>query len=191
MSRVRFGRVWLPVLAVVALGLVGCSEQTPGQASAGDTATQAPGSSTSAAPSESNSGGDPLAEFDYCTLLSDGDLDQLELRAGAPADATDRPNCRWKTKQAAGGYVIGVVYLDNTGVDEIPNADDEPVPTTVGEHEGVKFRSAAGGNSVIALEITDSSYVRILATTSLGVEKQDALAEQYAQLFEQRLPEGG
>ncbi|WP_279388425.1 DUF3558 domain-containing protein [Tamaricihabitans halophyticus] len=171
---------------------MGCSEQMPGQASAGDTATRGPGSSTPAAPSESNPGGDVLAEFDYCSLLDDGELSDLGLVAGEllDADVTNRPNCTWKTKRAAGGYDITVFYIDNMGIDEVNNADAEPVLTTVGEHQAVKFQSWGGGNSAIALKISDSSRVEIVATGSGGGETQDALAEQYAKLFEQKLPKG-
>ncbi|WP_165912832.1 DUF3558 family protein [Tamaricihabitans halophyticus] len=181
------------MLVVAALGLAGCAEQTPGQASAGDTATQGPGSSTTPAPSESNSGSDQLAELDYCSLLSEGELDQLGLKAGQPADGdvSERPNCRWRTKQAGGGYLVGVAYWDDVGVAEIPNADDEPVPTTVGNHEGVKFQAIGGSSSVVALTITDSSRVDVIVTGADSGEQQDELVEQYAKIFESQLPKGG
>lgn len=182
---------------VVALGLLvsvtGCSTPTQGQPTTPDnapttTTTSQPRSTTSSARPTTSSkpdGKGPLAGKLPCSLLTDAERAQLQLKSTPKEqDYGDRRQCQFSEN----GFLAGVNIYDNSDLDSVRavNTDVKPVPA-VGRHKAI--RSTFGGLCVISIEVTATS----LAETTGGdidgdMKKACDIAMRTAQIIEPKLP---
>lgn len=184
----------LPLLVALAVGLVGCSDKTAGNAQPSDQTTEESspepteptGRTTSSKPS---SGDSPLADLNPCEWSAEGAA-QLGVKGeGEERKVGSARTCRYRLDGAtvADSFTISVGLYDTLGLKDLPSdANQTPVPT-VGKHEAVKRLGAAGGCAII-MAVTDSSRAD---TSFTGGDQQKAcdLALQLAKAIEPKLPE--
>ena len=180
----------IPVFALCALGLVGCAEETPGDATAGDDTNQPtrptlptgdPGTSE---PTETgSSGGSGTADLKPCDLLTSAEQAQFNLGAGAEDELGPARACLW---QASGQHSISVGVIDDLGLDEVQSTGAKE-PTKVGAHDAVKYPGPLGACS-FAIGVTDTSRVDVSGIAGGDMTKACDVAKQAAELVEPKLP---
>lgn len=189
----------LALMAALALGagLSGCSEETPGNASAGgETTAEKPslpeetGSEPSGddEPSTGSDGGDsPLADLQPCELLKDDQVTKLGLVDGEEITLGGAMVCRYHKEgaTAAARYTVQVELYEDQSIDDIGGSTVTPVPK-IGGHEAVTFTPPAGG---CAISIATSESSRVDATAVGGDEAQACqIVAQVAAAVEPELP---
>ncbi len=179
----------VPVVALLALGLVGCSEETPGNAISGED-TQRPtipgdtGTSVPTAPPESSQGGGSgTADLQPCDLLTSSEQATFGLGPGVEDELGPARTCQW---QASGRHTITVGVVDDLGLDDVQSSGGKQ-PMKVGSHDAVQF---TGGVSAcaIAIGVTDTSRVDVSGVAGGDPAKACAVAKQAAELVEPKLP---
>jgi hypothetical protein len=178
----------VPVLAVLALGLVGCSEETPGDATAGDGTNRPtiPGGDTPTdVPTESSEpgGGSGTADLVPCDLLSASELATFDVGAGVEEEIGPARTCLW---QASGQQTISVGVIDELGVADVQSSGAKE-PTTVGAHDAVQYAGPLGA-CAIAIGVTETSRVDVTGSAGGDMTKACGVAKQAAELVEAKLP---
>lgn len=184
---VRF--LLVPVVALLALGLVGCSDETAGDATPGESTNRPtiPGGDTSTeAPTESgeSGGGDSgTADLQPCDLLTADELAQFNLGEGVEDELGPARQCKW---QASGQQTVAVGVIDELGTDQVQTSGSKE-PMKVGSHDAVRYDGVLG-TCVVAIGVTDSSRVDVTAAADGDLQKACTVAKQAAQLVEPKLP---
>ncbi|MPZ80546.1 MAG: DUF3558 domain-containing protein [Actinophytocola sp.] len=186
----------LPAMAAaLVLGLAGCSEETPGDATPGEETSTSrptlPGEGTEPSEdttsTEPDSGESPLAELKPCDIVSADGADQLGLTEEEVADFGDGRVCVWRYEGAnvSDSYNVQLELFDEKAIGDVVGTNVKPVPA-VGSHEAVTYVDPAGGCAV-AIEAGPTSRVD---TRVVGGEERKAcqLAMQLATLVEPELP---
>lgn len=177
------------MVAVLALGLVGCSEETPGDATAGDSTnrptipTEGGDTGTDEPTGTSESGGSGTADLQPCDLLSSSDQATFGVGPGVEDEVGPARACQW---QASGKHTITIGVIDDLGLDEVQSSG----PTQsmkIGSHDAVQY---TGGVSAcaFAIGVTDSSRVDVTGVANGDETKACTVAKQAAQLVEPKLP---
>jgi hypothetical protein len=184
---VRF--LLVPMVAVLALGLVGCSEETPGDATAGD-ATGRPtiptegGDTGTDEPTEtSEAGGSGTADLQPCDLLTSAEQATFNLGAGAEDELGPARTCQW---QASGEHTITIGVIDDLGLDDVQSSGATQ-PMKVGSHDAVQYTAGVSA-CAIAIAVTDTSRVDVSGVAGGDTTKACAVAKQAAQVVEPKLP---
>jgi hypothetical protein len=181
----------LPILAVAALALAGCSQETAGSAApGGDTGEKTgvptiPGGETTGEPTEpSEPGGDSgTADLQPCDMLGSAEQSQLNVTGGTEDDVGPERLCQWT---ASGSYTVSVGIADELGLDDVQSSGQK-TPMKVGSHDAVQF--TGGVNScAVALGVTDTSRVDVISTANGDEAKSCTVAKQAAALVEPKLP---
>ncbi|HEV7648745.1 MAG TPA: DUF3558 family protein [Actinophytocola sp.] len=181
----------LPMVAVAALALAGCSEQTAGSASpGGDTgentgAPTIPGGETTGESTESSApGGDSgTADLQPCAMLSQGDQYQLKVTGGAEDEVGPERLCQWT---ASGSHTVSVGIADELGLDDVQSSGAK-TPMKVGSHDAVQFTGGVS-SCAVALGVTDTSRVDVISAANGDEAKACTIAKQAAALVEPKLP---
>jgi hypothetical protein len=181
----------LSVVAVLAVGLVSCSDETPGDPRAGDQTTNEPSTEptepTRGSSSRPTSGNGPLADIKPCSLLSADGKTQLGISGGEERKVGRARSCRWRLEGATGtdSFTLDVAIYDELGIKDVVGSEIKPVPT-LGSHEAVQYVPPAAGCAV-GVAVSDSSRVD---TQAVGGAQQKAceLALQLATFVEPELP---
>jgi hypothetical protein len=177
------------MVAVLALGLVGCSEETPGDATADD-ATNRPtiptegGDTGTDEPTEtSDAGGSGTADLKPCDLLTPDEQATFHLGAGAEDEIGPARACQW---QASGEHTITIGVIDDLGLDDVQSSGATQ-PMKVGSHDAVQYAGALG-TCAIAIAVTGTSRVDVSGVAGGDMTKACAVAKQAAQVVEPKLP---
>lgn len=180
----------VPMVALVALGLAGCAEQTPGDATAGDTAGDTrptiPGGADTSEPTEpGETGGEHsgTADLQPCELLTPSEQATFDLGAGAEDEIGPARACLW---QASGQHTITVGVIDELGLGDVQSTGAKQ-PTKVGSHDAVRYAGALG-TCAIAIGVTDTSRVDVSGVAGGDMAKACGVAKQAAALVEPKLP---
>jgi hypothetical protein len=178
----------VPVLAVLALGLVGCSEETPGDATAGESTNRPtiPGGDTPTdVPTESSEpGGDSgTADLQPCDLLSASEQATFNVGEGVEDELGPARTCQWQASDQ-GTITIGVI--DDLGLDDVQSTGAKQ-PTTVGSHDAVQYPGPLD-TCAFAIGVTDTSRVDVAGTVGGDMTKACGVAKQAADLVEAKLP---
>lgn len=180
----------LVAVTALAIGLAGCSSETPGNATPGDDANGGSvpsfpeGSTTTDTPPETSTGGSGTADLQPCDLLSAEDLSALDLPAsGEENELGPARTCQWQT---SGSHTVSVGVIDELGIDDV-QSDSPPEPVTVGSHDAVQYVGVVGTCGV-AIAVTESSRVDVLGTAGGDMTKACEVANQAAELVEPKLP---
>lgn len=180
----------VPVVTLLALGLVGCSETTPGTAVSGDQQPDAPtipgdtGTSEPTEPTESTGGGDSgTADLQPCDLLASSEQASLNLGPGVEDELGPARACQW---QASGQHTITIGVIDELGLDDVVSGGAKQ-PTRVGAHDAVQYKAALGV-CAFAIGVTDSSRVDVSGVARGDEARACAVAKQAAELVEPKLP---
>lgn len=176
----RLVRVLAAGAAVIALASCSAKESgTPGPAA----------HETGSPDTSADHGGSPLDGVQPCELLSQAELDDLDIEGGEEADFGDSPGCEW-AKTGDFGILVGL-NLD-VGADEADLQGATPVPISVGSHDGFRVEAQGGfeGSCAVLVVTSQSSFVDISATANGGgdTSKACAKATDVAELVEPKLP---
>ena len=177
--------------AALAVGLAGCSSETPGDASPTENTggenvpsfpEDTPTDEETTEPSEGDSG---TADLQPCELLTAEDLAALGLPAEPLEEGELGParTCQWQT---SGSHTVTVGVIDEFGIDEV-QSENPPEPTTVGSHDAVRYEGL-GGTCGVAIAVTESSRVDVLGIAGGDLAKGCDHASQAAALVEPKLP---
>jgi hypothetical protein len=177
--------------AALAVGLAGCSSETPGNATPTETADGGstpsfpdgtPTGEETTAPSDGDSG---TADLEPCDLLTAEELTALGLPSEPFEEGELGParRCQW---QASGGNGLDVAVMDDLGIDEV-QSENTPRPLTIGSHDAAEYDGVLG-TCVVAMAVTDSSRVDVLGTAGGDMNKACDVANQAAKLVEPKLP---
>lgn len=176
-----------PLLALLALGSVGCSNEQAGSPQA--TSDQS-GGNTAAAPSSSTAGGEgsangPLAGTDPCSLLPDSAMAQLQFDQGKreEGEKAGSRTCNYRGP----GYGADIVIFDTIGYQR-PNVDQRTTPVTINGGRSALKSPGAGGVCDIAMDVSASSSVDVITGARGDVQRACRLAELVARAVEPNLP---
>lgn len=179
----------LPIVAAAALVLAGCSQETPGSASAGDDDTGAPtipgGDTTTGEPTESSEpgGGSGTADLQPCDMLTGDEQAQLQVSGGAEDEVGPERLCLWT---ASGSHTVTVGIADELGLDDVQSSGPK-TPMKVGAHDAVQFTGGVS-SCAVALGVTDTSRVDVISAANGDEAKACTIAKQAAALVEPKLP---
>lgn len=183
-------RLLVPVLAVLVIGLAGCSEKTAGTAVPGEETPQSqdgtPPPETPSQETETTEAGSPLADVEPCTLLTSEGAAALKVDAGTERQVGEARTCRWRVEGATlnDSFTLDLGLYDERGIDDVSGTNIQP--KTIGSHDAVTFTDATGG-CIVSIATGDSSRVDSLASGG-DVQRGCQLAAQLADLVEPQLP---
>lgn len=178
----------LPLVAAAALCLAGCSQETPGSASAGGDETGAPtipGGETTSEPTESSAPPDDsgTAALQPCDMLTSDEQAQLKVSGGAEDEVGPERLCQWT---ASGSHTVSVGIADELGLDDVQSSGSK-TPMKVGAHDAVQFTGGVS-SCAVALGVTETSRVDVISAANGDEAKACAIAKQAAALVEPKLP---
>ena len=173
----------VPMVALVAFGLAGCAEQTPGDATAGDTRPTIPGGTDPSEPGETGGEDSGTADLQPCELLTSSERATFDLGAGAEDEIGPARACLW---QASGQHTITVGVIDELGLDDVQSTGAKQ-PTKVGSHDAVQYAGVLG-TCAIAIGVTDTSRVDVSGVAGGDMTRACGVAKQAAALVEPKLP---
>lgn len=181
--------VFLPILVATVLALVSCSQETSGDATAGDD-TNRPTIPTGGGdptgpnePTEPGGGDSGTADLQPCDLLTSTEQATFDLDAGSEEEIGPARACLW---QASDQHSISVGVIDDLGLDDVQTSGAKE-QTQVGSHEAVRYDGPLGTCS-FAIGVTDSSRVDVSGVASGDMTKACSIAKQAADLVEPKLP---
>jgi hypothetical protein len=177
------------MVAVLALGLVGCSEETPGDATASESTnrptipTEGGDTGTDEPTETSESGGSGTVDLQPCDLLTSDEQATFNLGAGVEDEVGPARACQW---QASGEHTITIGVIDDLGLDQVQSSGSTQ-SMKIGSHDAVQY---TGGVSAcaFAIGVTDSSRVDVTGAANGDTTEACAVAKQAAQLVEPKLP---
>ena len=179
------------LLATALLGLAGCTNSSTG--SPLPTSSTEDGQTVSSGPSTSTENAAvKLAAIDPCSLLTQAQLDQHGLRKQSSGNVAGARDCAWNRRvdeNGKGGFTVGPAIWDHQGLKDI-NTDGQIVTDTptIGKHQARQAKQANGDACFVAIGVTDSSRVDVVASGDPG--QGCVLANQFAKLIEPQLPGG-
>lgn len=183
-------RLFPPIVAIAVLVLAGCSQETPGDATAGDSTdrptipTGGVGTNDPAEPTETSEGGDSsTADLQPCELLTSSDQATFNLGPGSEEELGPARACLW---QASGEHAISVGVIDDLGLDDVQSSGTKQ-PTKVGSHDAVKYGGPADTCS-FAIGVSETSRVDVSGVAGGDAAKACSVAKQAAELVEPKLP---
>ncbi|MCG8914196.1 DUF3558 domain-containing protein [Actinokineospora sp. PR83] len=169
-----------------------CSTQTPGHPTA--VATEPDGSdrtTTSATPSQPPTSDNPLATLDPCDLFTPAAKTALGVTGSPQPDETRIAKlCQWKVAKETGAesYTFTVAAYPELGIDKVV-ATGEKKSLTMGTHRAVQSLGGPTGSvCAVALEVTATSRVDVLATGAGGGATLCPQVLDAAKLVEPELP---
>jgi hypothetical protein len=185
-------RLLVPALALVALGLAGCSEKTPGTALPGNDATTTTTTTTTEEPTTEESTetsepqGSPLADVAPCELLTEQGAAALGAGAGAEREVGEARTCRWRVEGATldDSFTLDVALYEERGVGDVQGTN--VARKTIGSHDAVTFTDPTG-LCVVSIATGETSRADTLATGG-DAQRGCQLAAQLADLVEPQLP---
>lgn len=192
----RRGVVLSPVLAILVICTVSCTNETNGLPTASsDLATSSrptipgAGNGTSSKPTSTSSNAtSPVKDLDPCTLITAAEASGLGVIPGTRKDSSSGTSrrCVWTAPDA---FTMDVSTFDTRGVkDVVASGEIKKVPT-IGRHEAVQ--SFGGVDScAISIAITETSRVDTSAAAHGNAAKSCEVAMQVAKLVEPKLPGG-
>lgn len=170
-------------LAILAVGLVACSDQTGGDPNpATSTTTKSTTSSTSTGGKQS-----ALDAIDPCGLLSASDVARFGARPGKRNDIGGAIGCGWTVP---GQGTFGIALRSKQSVDSIVVGKGRIVDQSVGSHQGKRLEEPDGvGACLVSIAVSDSSRVDVdgVATHTDNAKACD-FATRVAELIEPKLP---
>jgi hypothetical protein len=182
--------LFLPIVAVMAMALASCSQETSGDATPGDSTgrptipTGDVGTTEPTEPTETGGGGDSgTAGLQPCDLLTSSEQATFDLGAGSEEVIGPARACLW---QASDQHSISVGVIDNLGLDDVQSSGTKQ-ETTVGSHDAVRYDGPLGTCS-FAVGVTDTSRVDVSGVASGDMAKACSIAKQAAELVEPKLP---
>ncbi|WP_162292987.1 DUF3558 family protein [Actinophytocola xinjiangensis] len=177
-------------MVALAVALVSCSSETPGDATSGDgdgTSVQIPteggDSETTEPPETSESGTGSADSLEPCELFSSDDLAALSLTGGQEEELAGARVCLW---QATDNHTVSAGVWANLGIDDV-QSKTPPEPKTVGSRPATQYTGELGV-CVVALELTETSRVDVTAAAQGDLNKACSIANQAAELVEPKLP---
>ncbi|WP_424184313.1 DUF3558 domain-containing protein [Actinokineospora sp. G85] len=179
--------------ALLPLGVVACSERTPGRAVAdqGATVTGEPTSSSrSTGPSPDSD--DPLTSLDPCELPTPSMKTTLGLTKQPEfEDFKFATSCKWQVGEGAiaNRYTLGFAIFPKSGLDKVV-AFGEKKEVAVNSRRGVQSLGAGGSVCAVSIEVTATSRVDV-AATGAGSNDGSLLCPKVlaaAELIEPELP---
>jgi hypothetical protein len=190
-SSVRRSLLLIPVVVVLAGGLVACSDKAVGLPQPADTTSSTVSGSDDPFPTgpvttgvtQPSAAKSPIASVAPCSLLSAAEV--ADLRAGPGKDEKVR-EARACTFNEGDGFVMGVAIYDELGIDDVV-AHGEIKPVPVGAHKAVQWLGGID-TCAVTLEITKTSRVDLQGTAGGNEQKSCDLALKVAKLVEPRLP---
>ena len=184
------GRVFVASLAIVLLGVAGCSNT-----SAGSPVPTSPagGSQTVSNPSTSTEDAAArLAALDPCTLLTKAQLDQYGLGKQESGNLAGARTCSWihpSGENGTDGFSLTPAIWDRQGLRDMNTNGYSVTDVVVGNHQARQAAQIGGIGCFVAIGVTDSSRVDVISSSD--PEHSCVLANQFAKLIEPRLPGGG
>jgi hypothetical protein len=184
-------RLLVPALAVLAVGLVGCSEKTAGTALPGEdtTTTTTTGTTETAQPpssTESGGGDSPLADVAPCELLTEQGAAALGAGPGEEEQVGEARTCQWRVDGAtlADSFTLDLGLYDERGTGDVQGTNVQE--KTIGRHQAVTYTDPTG-LCAVSIATSETSRVDVFATG--GDEQRGCqLAAQLADLVEPQLP---
>jgi hypothetical protein len=179
---------------VSAVVLAGCTSETPGlpsgtTVSTGDSPGGGPfptgGQSTPKSSATTTPSG-PMANTSPCSLVSAADVSALGLKDQREDKSLKSPACVYSYSASTGS--LRVVIYNTLSIKDIQDRT-QLTSIPVGKHEAVRGFTAAGG-CAIAIKVTDTSRVDVVAGINGDEQKSCELALPAAQAVEKNLPVG-
>jgi len=165
MKRIAIASVLgIALLTAACTGTAGDPKPTP--TTGGDTPTSSPSASG-------------LEALKPCDLLAESDATTLGLSApGNAVQVASSDGCEWRAASGGGGVRAGI--RAKAGVKELNLNGDKLSPTRVGKFDATKVEAADGAKNLcaIAISVTDSSSVLIIANLSLSSSDTAAACER-------------
>jgi Protein of unknown function (DUF3558) len=179
----------VPVVAALALALAGCSQETPGDATAGGSTgkltlpggTEEP-TETPTETSTSEGGGSGTAGLEPCDLLSSAEQAQFQLGPGAEDEVGPARTCQWQSS----GQTVTIGVIDTLGLDQVQSSGPK-TPMKVGSHDAVQYTGGVA-SCAVAIAVTDTSRVDVAGAAGGDETKACSVAKQAAALVEPKLP---
>jgi uncharacterized protein DUF3558 len=176
----------VPVVAALALALAGCSQETPGDATAGGSTGKLtlPGGNTEE-PTETSTaeGGDSgTADLQPCDLLTSAEQAQFQLGPGAEDEVGPARTCQWQSS----GQTVTIGVIDALGLDQVQSSGPK-TPMKVGSHDAVQYTGGVA-SCAVAIAVTDTSRVDVAGAAGGDEAKACSVAKQAAALVEPKLP---
>lgn len=184
----RFAAV--PVLAAAVLSLAACS-------TTGGTPTPAGGgpAQTGTAPTSgggSTGGGTSLSSLQPCSLISSSEAANLHLSAQGPDNSASAPSCDWQKPvdtNGQNGYSVGATIWASQGLGDVNTSGYSVTSVQLGGHQGKQLAAtAAAGNCLVAIGVSDSSRVDITVNAGTDTNQACQVANQVAQAVAPELP---
>lgn len=180
-------------LVSVLVGAVGCSSTTPGVPNPGGS-TSGPATTSADEPTDepttsADAPESPLASVDPCELLDAAALSSLGITAeGAEVTVGGARGCRWRVRKdsVSDSYTIGTAIYEELGLKDVV-ADGDTKEITVNGRDAVERLGVGGTACAVALAVTDTSRVDVVATGADGKSLCPAV-NQAAKLVEPELP---
>jgi hypothetical protein len=174
------------MVAVAALAIAGCSQETPGSAAPGSTtgAPTIPGGETTSESTESSApGGDSgTAGLQPCEMLTDAEQSGLKLTGGSERVVGPERSCEWANSDS---YSLSVGIADELGLEDVQSTGPK-TPMKVGAHDAVQFTGGVS-SCAVALGVTEKSRVDVIAAAD-DEATGCTIAKQAAALVEPKLP---
>lgn len=175
----------LTCLVVTLVGVAACNSTTTGQPGAASTTQSGgPTSATSSPDTPTSAGGSGGLPVDHpCSLLSSSDLTTLGVSAQPTEGTTGSAHtCDFDSSD----FSMGIAIRTNVGLSGFNNPGGTPQNIQVGRHQA-KQEVDNTGSCTVAIGITDSSRVDVLATPVLNGDPCPA-ALKIANIVEPKLP---
>jgi hypothetical protein len=183
--------LFLSIVATAALVMVGCSQETAGDAAPSDGGatgrptipTQETDATDSTETTETQGGESGTADLQPCDMLTSEEQSQLQVSGGTEDEVGPARSCEWT---ASGSYKVAVGMVDELGLDDVQSSGPKKT-VKIGSHDAVQF---TGGISscAFALGVTDTSRVDVLSAANGDEAKACSVAKQAAELVEPKLP---
>lgn len=152
------------LLTAGCTGTAGAPKPTP--TSDGGTSTSTPAASG-------------LEALKPCDLLAESDATTIGLSApGNSVQVASSDGCEWRAASGGGGVRAGI--RATAGVKELNLNGDKLSPIKVGKFDATKVEAADGAKNLcaIAISVTDSSSVLVIANLSLSSSDTAAACER-------------
>lgn len=163
----------VPVLAVAATMIVGCSG-----GGTGTTTTTTPPTTDSPSGTASSS----LTSLDPCSLLTKDDLTQLGVKLRGPDNSAKSRGCAW---QKGPTYEVGIYLNSSQGINELGAGGSNKV--SLQSHDAIQLMGN-GFSCLVDIAISDTTSVNVSVASSGGQSQECQIATQYATLIEPKLP---
>jgi hypothetical protein len=179
-------RARLVVLAMVAVAVSACTNQSSGQPVPGSntSTSESPGTSSGSS-SQPTGSGEVFDSIKPCELLSASELQRLHAD---PGTSSSDNSCKWSIP---GTGAFGVTLRADQSLNDIDAGQGTLSDDSVGSRKAKRLSDAAGpGGCLIAIEVGSRARTDVEAAARTDTAKACDLAGQIAGLIEPRLPKG-